>query len=139
MFDIAKDETSHQLIREFAESGKTVAAVCHGPAAFAYVKLSNGEYLVKGKKVTGFSNAEEDVVQCVRLSKMQAILLKCLCRLSGEMPFMLEDQLKSAGGNYTKAKEDWGECVVTDGNVITGQNPNSAAGVGKAILKAIRA
>lgn len=53
MFDIAKDETSHQLIREFAENDKVVAAVCHGPAAFAYAKLSNGDYLIKGKSVTG--------------------------------------------------------------------------------------
>ncbi|KAL7010091.1 hypothetical protein EMMF5_000110 [Cystobasidiomycetes sp. EMM_F5] len=125
MFDIAKDETSHQLIREFAENDKVVAAVCHGPAAFAYAKLSNGDYLIKGKSVTGFSNTEEDTVQ-----------------LTQEMPFKLEDALNEAsGGKFVKADKDWGEKVVVEngGKLITGQNPASAAAVGKAILKAIQA
>merc|ERR1711939_434157 len=104
MFDLAKDETSHAL---------------------AYVKLSDGSYLIKDAEVTGFSNTEEDTVQ-----------------LSKYMPFMLEDALKQNGGKYVKADQDWGEKVVVsgkDGKLITGQNPASAAAVGKAILKAIGA
>lgn len=123
MFDLANDDTSHQVIREFWEAGKVVAAVCHGPAALANVKLSDGSYLINGAPVTGFSNAEEDAVG-----------------LSSSMPFMLEDALnKNSGGHYQKADAAWGENVVVakDSRLITGQNPASAAGVGKAIHEAI--
>ncbi|KAI9674088.1 MAG: hypothetical protein M1817_001906 [Caeruleum heppii] len=123
MFDLATDETSHQLIREFFESDKVVAAVCHGPAALLNAKLSDGSYLIANSSVTGFSNAEEDSVG-----------------LSSAMPFMLEDELnKKSGGKYQKAKEPWAECVTTarGGRLITGQNPASAGAIGKAILKAI--
>lgn len=87
------------------------SAVCHGPAAIADVKLSNGNYLIAGHNVTGFSNAEEDAVG-----------------LSKYMPFMLEDSLnKNSGGKYVKADQDWGEKVVVEngGKLITGQNPSS--------------
>ncbi|KJX92145.1 hypothetical protein TI39_contig5907g00003 [Zymoseptoria brevis] len=123
MFDLATDEKSHQLIREFYEAGKVVSAVCHGPAAFAKVKLSDGSYLVNGAEVTGFSNTEEDQVQ-----------------LSSVMPFMLEDELKKNGGKYVKADEPWGAKVVSsgkNGKLLTGQNPNSAGPIGEAILKAL--
>ncbi|EGP83149.1 uncharacterized protein MYCGRDRAFT_77354 [Zymoseptoria tritici IPO323] len=130
MFDLATDEKSHQLIREFYEAGKVVSAVCHGPAALAKVKLSDGSYLVNGAEVTGFSNTEEDQVQ-----------------LSSVMPFMLEDELKKNGGKYVKADEPWGAKVVSSGNhgklltgrgtILTGQNPNSAGPIGEAILKAL--
>jgi putative intracellular protease/amidase len=123
MFDLATDEQSHQLIREFYESGKVVGAVCHGPAAFAKVKLSDGSYLVNGAEVTGFSNEEEDQVQ-----------------LSSVMPFMLEDELKKNGGKYVKADQAWGAKVVSSGRnqrLVTGQNPNSAGPIGEAILKAL--
>jgi putative intracellular protease/amidase len=86
-------------------------AVCHGPAAISQVKLSNGQYLIKGYKVTGFSNSEEDTVQ-----------------LSKYMPFMLQDVLnENSGGNYVKADQDWSEKVVSEkgGKLITGQNPAS--------------
>jgi len=127
MYDLAHDETSHTLIREFADKGKVVSAVCHGPAALAYAKLNDGSYLINGCTVTGFSNSEEDGVQ-----------------LTQYMPFKLEDALnENSGGKFEKASQDWGECVkvAKNGNttVITGQNPASAAGVGKAILKAIGA
>ena len=87
------------------------SAVCHGPAAIADVKLSNGKYLIEGHQVTGFSNAEEDGVG-----------------LSKYMPFMLEDVLKkNSGGKYVKAEQDWGEKIVVEngGKLITGQNPAS--------------
>ncbi|KAK7221408.1 hypothetical protein V2G26_009411 [Clonostachys chloroleuca] len=119
MFDLATDADSIKLVQEFVAAGKPVAAVCHGPAAFANVKLPNGEYLVKGKTVTGFTNAEEDAMQ-----------------MTSAMPFLLEDALVNAGAKFVKT-EPWGEKVVTDGLVITGQNPASAAGVGKAILQSL--
>ena len=123
MFDLAKDETSHKLINEFWAHNKIVSAVCHGPAALAYVKLPSGKYLLEGEEVTGFSNAEEDQVQ-----------------LSSVMPFMLEDQLNEAsGGKFVKAGEPWGLKVVVSGGgrIITGQNPASAGPIGQAIYDAI--
>lgn len=122
MFDLAVDAASQKLIAAFAEKGKPVASVCHGPAAFVNVKLSNGKHLLEGREVTGFSNVEEDQVE-----------------LSKWMPFMLEDKLKAAAGKYVKAAEPWGVKTVVDGNVLTGQNPASAAQIGKDILKAIGA
>ena len=123
MFDLATDETSHQIIREFWESGRIVSAVCHGPAAIAKATLSDGSYLIADAAVTGFSNAEEDAVQ-----------------LTAYMPFKLEDELnKNSGGKFEKAAEPWGAKVVVakDGRLITGQNPASAGALGEAVLKAL--
>lgn len=123
MFDLAKDETSHKLINEFWAHNKIVSAVCHGPAALAYVKLPSGQYLLSGQSVTGFSNAEEDQVG-----------------LSAAMPFMLEDQLNMAsGGKFVKAAEAWGAKVVVSGGgrIITGQNPSSSGPLGQAIYDGI--
>ncbi|RFU31118.1 hypothetical protein B7463_g5207, partial [Scytalidium lignicola] len=123
MWDIYNDANSLQIIREFYESGKVVAAVCHGSAALVKAKLSDGTPLIAGADVTGFSNAEEDAVG-----------------LSPAMPFMLETELnKISGGKYLKAADPWAEKVVVSkgGRLITGQNPASAEGTGKAILKAI--
>jgi putative intracellular protease/amidase len=121
MYDLAVDSTSHALINEFYAAKKIVSAVCHGPAALVNVKLPSGEYLLSGSKVTGFSNSEETAV-----GLMEA------------MPFSLEDKLNTAsGGKFEKASQDWSEKVVVDGKIITGQNPASAAAVGKAIYEAI--
>lgn len=123
MYDLATDPTSIKLIASFAEKGKVVAAVCHGPAAFVNVKLSDGTHLLQGKEVTGFSNAEEDSVD-----------------LSQYMPFMLETKLNEvSGGKYVKAADPWAEKVVVAGNVITGQNPASAHKIGEEVLKALKA
>ena len=122
MFDLATDLTSHQIINEFWEAGKVVSAVCHGPAALVNAKLSDGTYLIKDKEVTGFSNVEED----------QAGLSKA-------MPFLLETDLAKNGGKFVKADQPWGVKVSVAGNLITGQNPASATGVGEAIKTAIRA
>jgi len=125
MFDLAVSKTSHDLIREFIGADKVISAVCHGPAAFAYVQTQAGKSILDGYPVTGFSNAEEDSVG-----------------LTSAMPFLLEDELKKAsGGKYEKAAEPWGEKVVVTngGKLITGQNPASAAGVGEAILKSVGA
>jgi len=123
MFDLATDSTSHKLINEFWAHNKIVSAVCHGPAALAYVKLPSGQYLLSGQSVTGFSNAEEDQAG-----------------LSAAMPFMLEDQLNTAsGGKFVKAAEAWGPKVVVSGGgrIITGQNPASAGPIGQAIYDGI--
>ena len=123
MFDLATDQNSLQIIREFYEAGRIVSAVCHGPAVLVNAKLSNGKYLIDGALVTGFSNTEEEAVG-----------------LASAMPFSLEDELnKASGGKFVKADKDWGEKVVVakGGKLITGQNPASAAGVGKAIYAAI--
>lgn len=120
MFDLAKDETAMKLTAEFHAAGKPIAAVCHGVIALAHVKLPNGDWLLKGKEVTGFSNEEEDIV-----GKTQV------------MPLLLEDALVASSKSYVKASEAWGEKVVVDGNIITGQNPASAKGVGEALAKAL--
>ncbi|KAJ4415066.1 hypothetical protein N0V85_002872 [Neurospora sp. IMI 360204] len=125
MFDLPVSSESQQLVREFWDAGKVVAAVCHGPAALVNVKLGDGSLLLKGRKVTGFTNEEEDQVG-----------------LSKVVPFLLEDKLKEAvatEGGFEKAESAWGVKVVVDagGRLITGQNPPSAKAVGEAILKVI--
>ena len=120
MFDLAVDSTCQGITAEFASKGKVVAAVSHGQAALVNVTLSSGQLLLNGKRVTGFSNAEEDAVD-----------------LSKFMPFMLETKLNEvSGGNFVKA-DNWQENIVVEENIITGQNPASAKGVGEAILKAL--
>ncbi|KAK6343263.1 hypothetical protein TWF730_010859 [Orbilia blumenaviensis] len=121
MFDLAIDATSQALIKEFYEKGKIVSAVCHGPAAFVNVKLTDGEHLLQDQPVTGFSNQEEDEVE-----------------LSEAMPFMLEDVLdKASRGKFEKADKPWGAHVAVGrgGRLITGQNPASASPIGKELLK----
>jgi len=121
MFDLASDDTSQDLIAEFARAGKVVAAVCHGSGAL--IGVNAGEFL-KGKRVTGFSNAEEEAVG-----------------LEKAVPFSLEDRLREAVGEkgaYEKAEELWAVKVVVDGKLITGQNPASANGVAEAIVQAVQ-
>lgn len=127
MFDLTTDPISLSLIQTFAAAKKPVAAVCHGPCVFLNATSPSGVPLISGATVTGFSNVEEDQVQ-----------------LSDAMPFLLETELqKVSGGGYVKADEPWGEKVVVSktagvgGVLITGQNPASATGVGKAILEAL--
>ncbi|KXG46062.1 ThiJ/PfpI [Penicillium griseofulvum] len=127
MFDLTTDPISLALIQTFAAANKPVAAVCHAPCVLLNATAPSGVPLISGVSVTGFSNAEEDAVG-----------------LSSAMPFMLETELgRVTGGKYVKAAEAWGEMVVvgkaagTGSTIITGQNPGSASGVGKAILKAL--
>ncbi|KAM0331391.1 hypothetical protein ACHAQA_003064 [Verticillium albo-atrum] len=120
MFDLAVDTNSHTLTREFWESDKIVSAVCHGPGALVNVKLSNGEYLIKGHEFTGFSNAEEDIY-----------------KFTDAMPFLLETVAKEHGASYVKADQPFGAKVVVSGKLITGQNPPSAGVIGEALLKEI--
>lgn len=117
LWDLSGDRDSISLIESMYAAGKPVAAVCHAPAVLRYAKAADGQPLVKGKSVTGFSNSEEDAVQ-----------------LSAVVPFLVEDDLKSQGANYSKA-DDWQPYVITDGNLITGQNPASSKPVAEALLE----
>lgn len=120
LWDLAEDRSSIALIESMYAAGKTVAAVCHAPAVFRHTKTPEGSPLIEGKSVTGFSNTEEDAVQ-----------------LSEVVPFLLEDELKAKGANYSKA-DDWHPYAITDGNLITGQNPASSDSVAKAVLESIK-
>lgn len=116
MWDLAESETSIALIENAIADGKPVAAVCHAPAVLRHVKGRDGAPLVKGKKVTGFSNSEEDAVG-----------------LKDVVPFLLEDMLAEKGGIYSKG-EDWASYVLEDGLLITGQNPASSEEAAKKLL-----
>ncbi len=117
LWDLAEDKHSISLIEHFYTLNKPVGAVCHAPAVLRHVKNKNGESLVKGKKVTGFSNSEEDAVQ-----------------LTNVVPFLVEDMLKTNGGNYSKV-DDWQIHVAVDGMLVTGQNPASSEATAEAVLK----
>jgi putative intracellular protease/amidase len=108
LWDLTTDKNSIKLIEDFWKANKPVVAVCHAPAVLLHVKDENGAPLVKGKNVTGFTNTEEEAVQ-----------------LTNVVPFLLEDELKNSGGNYSKG-EDWASYVVKEGLLITGQNPASS-------------
>ena len=108
MFDLASDGTLASLLTEFMEQNKLVAAVCHGPAALVKASFADGSSILAGRRVTGFSNEEEYAVQLEKL-----------------VPFLLEDKLQALGAVYSR-QDLWQEYVVTDGNLITGQNPQSS-------------
>ena len=120
LWDLSQDETSIKLIETFNMQEKPIAFVCHAPAALKHVKEVNGEPLVKGKKVTGFTNSEEAAVE-----------------LTDIVPFLVENMLKDNGGIYTKS-DDWDEYVLQDSNLITGQNPASSKLVAETLFEAIK-
>ncbi len=120
MWDLVNDRNSIALIEDFYNSGKPVAAVCHGPAVLKKVTYQ-GEPIVKGKRVTGFTNTEEEAVQ-----------------LTEVVPFLVEDELKRLGGRYEKAG-DWVDFTVVDGRLITGQNPSSSSSAANELVKLLRA
>jgi putative intracellular protease/amidase len=120
LWDLTQDAESIALIEAFQQQGKPMALVCHAPCALLKAKLPNGDPLIKGKQVTGFSDTEEAAVKLTRI-----------------VPFLLEDELKIAGGDYSKGP-DWGVYVRTDGMLITGQNPASSAEAAKALLKLLQ-
>ena len=117
LWDLAEDARSAALIERFQALGKPVGAVCHAPAVLRHVKGADGQPLVKGRQVTGFSNSEEDAVQ-----------------LTDVVPFLVEDMLKANGGQYSKAA-DWQSHVAVDGLLVTGQNPASSEASAAALLK----
>lgn len=120
LWDLHNDSDSISLIEGFIAANKPVASVCHAPAVLLKAKAQNGDPLVKGKKVTGFTNSEEAAVQ-----------------LTDIVPYLLEDQLIKMGGIYQKV-EDWNPLVVVDGLIITGQNPGSSHVVAEALVKALK-
>ena len=116
LWDLAEDPFSIALIEAFYNAGKPVAAVCHAPGVLRHVKDEDGQPLVKGKRVTGFTNSEEAAVQ-----------------LTDVVPFLVEDMLKASGGLFSKA-DDWASYVIVDGLLLTGQNPASSEATAKALL-----
>lgn len=119
LWDLVADENSIQLIESFYTNNKPVAFVCHAPAALKNVKV-NGEYLVKGKKVTGFTNDEEEAVGLTKV-----------------VPFLLENALTANGAIYSKG-ENWAPYAVEDGLLITGQNPASSKLVAQKLLEQLK-
>jgi len=117
LWDLAESKDSIALIESFERAGKTTGFVCHAPGALRHVNAANGAPLVKGRRVTGFTNSEEDGVQLTQV-----------------VPFLIEDEFKAQGGLYEKGP-DWAPYVVEDGRLVTGQNPASSEGVAEAILK----
>ncbi len=120
MWDFADNTQLAGIASKIYENGGIVAGVCHGPAGLVNIKLNNGKYLVDGKKINAFTNEEETEV-----------------KLTHVVPFLLEDQLKARGAKFEKSGL-WQTHVVTDQRVITGQNPQSAKGVGEAILEELK-
>ncbi|QAU24742.1 type 1 glutamine amidotransferase domain-containing protein [Dyella sp. M7H15-1] len=116
LWDLAEDKDSIALIEHTYASGKPVGAVCHAPAVFRHTRGKDGQPLVKGKSVTGFSNSEE-----------------AAAGLTDVVPFLVEDMLKANGGQYVK-KADWQSHAVTAGHLVTGQNPASSVMVAQAVL-----
>lgn len=119
LWDLASSTTSQDLIASFYNNNKPVAFVCHSPGVLKNVKV-NGEYLVKGKKVTGFTNGEEEAVGLTKV-----------------VPYLLEDALQANGAIYSK-KENWTPYAVEDGLLITGQNPASSKLVAQKLLEQLK-
>jgi len=117
LWDLAESRDSISLIEAMIAAGKPVATVCHAPGVLRHVKAPDGSPLVKGKKVTGFTNTEEEAVGLTHI-----------------VPFLVEDMLKQNGGEYSKLG-DWQPYAITDGLLITGQNPASSEAAAEALLK----
>ena len=120
MWDLVDNPTSIALIESFYNSGKPIAAVCHSPAVFHRV-MYEGAPLIRGKRVTGFTNGEEAAVQ-----------------LTEVVPFLVEDELKRIGGLYEKAP-DWESFATVDGRIVTGQNPASSTAAAKSLMEVLAA
>jgi putative intracellular protease/amidase len=121
MWDFPTSPAVARVTRDIYEQGGAVAAVCHGPAALVNVKLGDGSYLVAGKRVSAFTDSEEHAV-----------------KLENTVPFLLASQLVERGARH-EAAPDWTSKVIADGRLITGQNPQSAGGVGAALRDLLRA
>lgn len=117
MWDLAEDKNSAKLLEDMYAAGKPIAVVCHAPGVLRHVKGADGKPLVNGKKVTGFTNTEEEAVGLTKV-----------------VPFLVEDELKAKGGIFSKVA-DWQPYVITDGLLITGQNPASSGPAAKVLLE----
>jgi len=120
MWDLAEDPNSIKLIESFIAAGKTIALVCHAPGVLHRVKNADGTPFVAGRKVTGFTNGEEEAVGLTKV-----------------VPFLVEDELLSLGVIFSKVK-DWGVYTVTDGQLVTGQNPASSGPAAHVLIEALR-
>jgi putative intracellular protease/amidase len=120
MWDMPDNKISIALIEAFVKADKPIGAVCHAPAAIVNVRGKDGGYLVKSKRVTGFTNSEEEAVG-----------------LTAVVPFLLEDRLKERGGVYSKGA-DWSPYVQVNGKLVTGQNPASSGPAALELLKLLR-
>lgn len=116
LWDLAESKTSIALIEAFTRAGKPTGFVCHAPGVLRHVKAANGEPLIKGRQVTGFTNGEEADVE-----------------LTDVVPFLIEDAFIALGAHYQKGP-NWAPFIVEDGKLITGQNPASSEGVAKALV-----
>jgi putative intracellular protease/amidase len=117
LWDLAENADGQRMIETFIEEDRPLAAVCHAPAIFKHTKGAEGKSLISGRRVTGFTNTEEEAVGLTEI-----------------VPFLVEDMLKANGGLYEKGP-DWGSFVVVDGKLITGQNPASSEAAAKELLK----
>jgi putative intracellular protease/amidase len=117
LWDLAESPVSIALIEAFERADKLIGFVCHAPGVLRHVKTADGQALVKGRKVTGFTNGEEAAVE-----------------LTDVVPFLIEDEFKRQGADYQKGP-DWLPFIVEDGKLITGQNPASSEGVALALLR----
>lgn len=120
LWDLAEDADSKRLIEAFAAADRPVGAVCHAPAVFRHTLGTDGKPLVSGRRVTGFTNTEEEAVG-----------------LTNVVPFLVEDMLKANGGQYEKG-DDWASFVLRDGKFVTGQNPASSAAAAQEILALLK-
>lgn len=116
LWDLAESPVSIALLESFDRAGKPIGLVCHAPGVLRHVKAANGDPYVKGRTVTGFTNSEEAAVQ-----------------LTDVVPFLIEDEFTAQGADYRKGP-DWGEFVVTDGKLVTGQNPGSSEAAARTLM-----
>lgn len=119
MWDFPNSNSLNNVAQDIYKNGGVVAAVCHGPAALVNLKDKKGNFLINGKKVTGFTNKEEEIAQLTKV-----------------VPFLLEDKMKKRGATFVQAGA-WQEKVVVDQRIVTGQNPQSAGKLGEEIVKII--
>lgn len=122
MFTFRDDRTLQQLVRDFYESGKITAVVCHGTCVLLDLKLSNGKLLIEGKHITGFANSEEDIADSIMKTKV--------------MPFRIEDEARRRGANFSVAPA-FRPFAVRDGNLITGQQQNSGRAAAELVIEAL--
>lgn len=120
LWDLAENPDSQRIIETFIADNRPLAAVCHAPAIFKHTKAADGRSSVSGRRVTGFTNTEEEAVGLREI-----------------VPFLVEDMLKANGGLYENGP-DWGSYVVVDGKLVTGQNPASSKAAAKELLKLIQ-
>ncbi|MFB6451216.1 type 1 glutamine amidotransferase domain-containing protein [Bradyrhizobium tunisiense] len=120
MWDLAEDKVSIRLIESFLAAGKPIGIVCHSTGALRHVKTPDGKLLVEGKEVTGFTNGEEEEVGLTKI-----------------VPFLVEDEMLKLGAAFSK-RSNWAAHVVSDGQLITGQNPHSSGPAASTLLAAVQ-